>query len=78
MLSAARAVLICGGSFIGNVLVMMSIVHAAVWACRLPMEWIGMPPASGMDRHVAYRMDRSLPASRMDRSLPASRMDRSQ
>jgi hypothetical protein len=60
MMSAARTVLICGGSFLGNMRVMMSVVHAAVWACRLPVEWSGMPPAS--------RMDRSPPASRMDRS----------
>jgi hypothetical protein len=78
MLSAACAVLICGSSFLGNVLVMMSIVHATVWACRLPMEWTGMPSSSGMDRHAACGMDRSPPASRMDRSLPASKMDRSQ
>jgi hypothetical protein len=50
MLSATHAVLICDGSFLGNVQVMMSIVHAAAWACCLPMEWTGMPPASGMDR----------------------------
>jgi hypothetical protein len=45
MMSAAGAVLICDDSFLGNMWVMMSIVHAAVWACRLPMEWTGMPPA---------------------------------
>ena len=61
MMSAVRAVLICGGCFLGNVRVMMSVVHAAVWACCLPMEWIGTPP-------VACGMDRSLPASGMDRS----------
>jgi hypothetical protein len=41
MLPAARAVLICGGSLLSNVRVMMSIVHAAAWVCRLPMEWSG-------------------------------------
>jgi hypothetical protein len=25
--------------------VMMSVVHATVWMCRLPMEWTGTPPA---------------------------------
>jgi hypothetical protein len=50
MMFVARAVLMCSGSFLGNMRVMMSIVHAAAWACRLPMEWTGMPPASGMDR----------------------------
>jgi hypothetical protein len=38
MMSAARAVLICGGSFLGTVRVMMSIVHATAWACRLLVE----------------------------------------
>jgi hypothetical protein len=60
MMSAVRVVLICGGCFLGNVRVMMSVVHATVWACHLPAEWIGLnkcrggtPPASGMDRrHV--------------------------
>jgi hypothetical protein len=50
MMSATRAVLICNSSFLGNVRVMMSIVHAAARVCRLPMEWTGMPPASGLDR----------------------------
>jgi hypothetical protein len=51
MMSAVHAVLICGGCFLGNVRVMMSVVHAAVWVCRLPVEWIGTPPvACGMDR----------------------------
>jgi hypothetical protein len=45
MMSAIHAVLICGGCFFGNVRVMMSVVHAAVWACRLPVEWTGTPPA---------------------------------
>ena len=50
MMSAVHAVLICGGCFLGNVRVMMSVVHAAVWACRLPVEWTGTPPfACGID-----------------------------
>jgi hypothetical protein len=53
IMSVAREVLICSGSFLGNVRVMMSAVHAAVWACCLPMEWIGTPPVSGMDRRHA-------------------------
>ena len=44
-LSAVHAVLICGAYFLGNVRVMMSVVHAAEWACRLPVEWTGTPPA---------------------------------
>jgi hypothetical protein len=44
IMSAVHAVLICGGYFLGNVRVIMSIVHAAVWECRLPVEWTGTPP----------------------------------
>jgi hypothetical protein len=44
MLSTARAALTCGGSSLGNVRVMMGIVHAAVWVCSLPVEQTGMPP----------------------------------
>jgi hypothetical protein len=61
MMSAVHAVLICGGCYLGNVRVMMSVVHAAVWACRLPVEWTGTPP-------VACGMGRSLPVNGMDRS----------
>jgi hypothetical protein len=69
VMSAVYAVLICGDCFLGNVRVMMSVVHAAVWACRLPVEWTGhclpaewtglnkcrggTPSASGMDRRRA-------------------------
>jgi hypothetical protein len=60
MVSAVHAVLICGGCFLGNVRVMMSVVHVAVWACRLPVEWTSTPPARGMDRSPPARgMDRS-------------------
>jgi hypothetical protein len=58
-MSAVHTILICGGCFLGNVRVMISVVHAAVWACRLPVEWTGTPP-------VACGMVRSLPASGMD------------
>jgi hypothetical protein len=61
MMSAVRAVLICGGCFLGNVRVMMSVAHATVWACRLPVEGTGTPP-------VTCGMDKSLPARGMDRS----------
>jgi hypothetical protein len=61
MVSAVHAVLICGGCFLGNMRVMMSVVHATVWVCYLPVEWTGTPP-------VACGMDRLLPARRMDRS----------
>jgi hypothetical protein len=53
MMSAARAVLICNGSFLGNVRVMMSAAHAAVWACCLPMEWTGTPPAEWTGRRLS-------------------------
>jgi hypothetical protein len=52
MMSTIRAVLICGDSFLGNVRVMMSVVHAAVWACRLPVEWTGTPPAEWTGRRL--------------------------
>jgi hypothetical protein len=45
MMSVVHAVLICDGCFLGNVRVMMSVVHASVWACRLPVEWTGTPLA---------------------------------
>jgi hypothetical protein len=52
VMSAVRSVLICGGSFLGNVRVMMSIVHAAVWAYRLLVEWIGTPPVEWIGRRL--------------------------
>jgi hypothetical protein len=62
MMSAAHVVLICSGSFLGNVGVMMSVVHAAVWACCLPMEWTGTPPMEWIGRR--------LPAECIGRRLP--------
>jgi hypothetical protein len=62
VMSAVHAVLICSGCFLGNVRVMISIVHVVVWICRLPVEWTSLnkcssstSPASGMDRHAAYQ-----------------------
>jgi hypothetical protein len=66
LMSAARAVLTCNSNFLGNVRVMMSAVHAAVWACCLPAEWTGTPPVEWTGRHLP--VDRSSPASGMDRS----------
>jgi hypothetical protein len=40
-----RMVLICRGCFLDNARVIMSVVHVALWMCRLPMEWTGTPPA---------------------------------
>jgi hypothetical protein len=62
-LSAVHAVLICGACFLGNARVMMSVVRAAVWACRLPVEWIGTPSAEWTGRR--------LPAEWTGRRLPA-------
>jgi hypothetical protein len=28
----------------------MSVVHATVWACCLPVEWVGTPPAEWTGR----------------------------
>jgi hypothetical protein len=52
LMSAVHAVLICGGCFLGNARVMMSIVRAVVWMCCLPMEWTGMPPAEWTARRL--------------------------
>ena len=52
MMSAARAVLIGGCCFLGNVRVMMSVVHAVVRACSLPVEWTGTPPAEWTGRRL--------------------------
>jgi hypothetical protein len=74
-MSAVHAVLVCGGCFLGNARVMMSIVHAAVWAYRLPMEWTGTPPVERTGRrlsaewtgHIKCRGSTS-PISGMDRA----------
>jgi hypothetical protein len=63
MMSAVHAVLICGCCFLGNVRVMMSVVHAAVWVYCLPVEWTGTPPAEWTCRH--------LPGGWTGRHLPA-------
>jgi hypothetical protein len=63
MMSVVHAALICGGCFLGNVRIVMSVVHAAVWACSLPVEWTGTPPAEWIGRH--------LPAEWTGRRLPA-------
>jgi hypothetical protein len=52
MMFVVHAVLICDDRFLGNVRVMMSIVHAAVWACRLPAEWTGTLPAEWTGRRL--------------------------
>jgi hypothetical protein len=73
-MSAARATLTCGGRFLGNVRVMMGVVHATVWACSLPVERIGMPHV-GLTGHclpvewigLIKCGGGTLPASGMDR-----------
>jgi hypothetical protein len=52
LMSAVHTVLIRDDCFLGNVRVMMSVVHAAVWAYRLPMEWTGTPPAEQTGRRL--------------------------
>ena len=44
MMSAVHTVLIRDDCFLDNVQIMMSVVHAAIWAYRMPMEWTGTPP----------------------------------
>jgi hypothetical protein len=60
IMSAVHTVLICGGCFLGNVRVMMSIVHVTIFVCCLPVEWTGTPP-------VACGMDRALPTRGIDK-----------
>ena len=74
-MSAVHIVLILGGCFLGNVRVMMSIVHAAVWVYRLPMEWTGTPPAERTGRRLPTKWTGLIkcgggtsPASGMDRA----------
>jgi hypothetical protein len=52
LMSTVHTVLIHGGCFLGNVRVMMSVVHAAVWAYRLSMEWTGTPPVERTGRRL--------------------------
>jgi hypothetical protein len=59
LVSVVCVALACSESFPVNVRVMMSIVHMTAWAYHLPVEWIGMPPAIGMDK--------SPPDSRVDK-----------
>ena len=52
MMSAVHAVLICDGCFLGNMRVLMSIVHVAVWACRVPAEWTSTPSMEWTGRRL--------------------------
>jgi hypothetical protein len=76
LMSAVHTVLIRDGCFLGSVRVMMSVVHATVWAYRLLMEWTGTPHAK--------RTGRRLPAEWIGLikcgggTSPASGMDRAQ
>jgi hypothetical protein len=83
MMSAVHAVLICGGCFLGNVRVMMCVVHAAVWPRRLLVEWTGTPPAEWTSRRLpeewtVHRLPEEWIGLNKCRggTLPASRMDR--
>jgi hypothetical protein len=71
MMSAVHAVLICGGCFLGNVRVMMSVVHAAVWACCLPVECAGTLPAEWTGHRLPGEWTgRRLPGEWTGRRLP--------
>jgi hypothetical protein len=74
MVSAVHTVLICGGCFLGNVRVMMSVVHTAVWVCRLPVEWTCTPPVEWTGRRLPEEWI-GLNRCRGD-TPPASGMDR--
>jgi hypothetical protein len=50
IMSVVHTILICRGCLLGNARVMMSVVHAAIWMCRLSMEWTGTPPAGWSGR----------------------------
>jgi hypothetical protein len=76
MMSAVHAVLIGGDCFLGNVRVMMSVVHAAVWACRLPMEWTGTPPTEWTGRRLSAEWTCLIKCG--GGTSPASGMDRAQ
>jgi hypothetical protein len=83
ILSAVRAVLTCSGSFLGNVRVMIGVVHAEVWACSLPMERTCMSPMGWTGRCLPAEWTCLIkceggtsPASGMDRHA-ACGMDRS-
>jgi hypothetical protein len=75
MMSAVHIILIRDGCFLDNVRVMMSVVHAAVWAYRLAMEWTGTPPAERTGRRLPAEWTclikcggSTSPASGMDRA----------
>jgi hypothetical protein len=52
LMSAVHTILTRSGCFLGDVRVMMSVVHAAVWAYHLPMEWTGTPHAERTGRRL--------------------------
>jgi hypothetical protein len=76
LMSPAHTVLIRGGCFLGSVRVMMSVVHAAVWACLLLMEWTGMPPAKRTGHRLPAEWTGLIKCG--GDTSPASGMDRTQ
>ena len=76
LMSAVHTVLIRDDCFLGNVRVMMSVVHAAVWAYRLPMEWTGTPPAERTGRRLPAEWTGLIKCG--GGTSPASGMDRAQ
>jgi hypothetical protein len=74
MMFAALAVLICDGCFLGNVRVMMSIAHAAVWVCCLLVEWPSMSPVERTGRRLPAEWTGLIKCG--GGTSPASAMDR--
>jgi hypothetical protein len=75
-LSVVHVVLICCGCFLGNVRIMMGVVHAVAWAYCLPVEWTGTPPAEWTGRRLPAEWTCLIKCG--GGTLPASGMDRAQ
>jgi hypothetical protein len=76
LMSAVHNVLIRDGCFLGNVRVMTSVVHAAVWAYRLSIEWTGTPPAERTGRRLPAKWTGLIKCG--GGTSPASGMDMAQ
>jgi hypothetical protein len=76
MMFVVPVVLICCGCLLGNVRVMMSIVHAAAWAYCLLVEWIGTPPMEWTGRRLPTEWIGLIKCG--GGTSPASGMDRAQ
>ena len=76
MVSAVHTVLIRDSCFLGNVRVITSVVHTAVWAYRLPMEWTGTPPVERTGRRLLAEWTGLIKCG--GGTSPATGMDRAQ